>query len=486
VNNLIRPLSIHEASFPVYGDLCPGGGNIVASLQLKGRLTVDECHQALRSLMIQKACLRVGIQWLKKGNDHNLKAGYYFVELPEPTIELSNSQSSSEQYDQAVSSQSERLLNQPFQEGQLLWRVHLLSDSLLNRHTLFFCINHGISDGASVTFLLRDWIQQINREGLEMDSPSLSKQPLANPLWSSMPKSIAGPLGAFSCLSMLPAFIKGQKLADLGLNFESGFNAPISEHRCMATYRRLHSAQARRVLSLAKEEGKSVHGLIASGLIHPLLQRVRDSQSPLNDQSTFQFPFVSSVNMRDKALQNTDELGVIDIQSLGCLSSGVVSMIQVKKDEFQSENFHSNPWVQADQVNQGIETAFNKNEHWKVLRFYQLVGLNGLKRMFLDASEKPLATPISFANLGKVQFGEGETDKLQVSAFEVYAAFHASGAGVNVTANTLNGELTLCFSCPAPSMDRTDLEKYADEAIQLLEQWTEAPEANESQPRMLG
>ena len=89
----------------------------------------------------------------------------------------------------------------------------------------------------------------------------------------------------------------------------------------------------------------------------------------------------------------------------------------------------------------------------------------------MDASEKPLATPLSLANLGLVNFKQNGSEPLTVKGYEVYAAFHASGAGVNVTANTVNGALTLCFTCPSPAMSQARLDDYAQKVLQTLELW---------------
>ena len=123
--------------------------------------------------------------------------------------------------------------------------------------------------------------------------------------------------------------------------------------------------------------------------------------------------------------------------------------------------------------------ALQQDQHWKVLRIYQLAGLKGLKKMFIDGSEKPLATPISFANLGRVKFdfyinraAIANHEALKVTGYQAYAAFHASGAGVNIVASSLNSELTLCLTCPDPIISEQTLDKYADDVIELLQQWS--------------
>lgn len=468
MHNVLRPLSIHEASFPIYAQLSPGAGNIVACLRVQGALSKDRCEQALRQLMLKEACLQVAHKCLSKDALSDKKSGYFFVQLDDALPIFSISESHGEQFESNVAVRCHTLLNHPFNDGQLLWRSHLLSDYENDQHAFFICINHCISDGASVTSMLTQWLKYINSEKIESYSPK-ELQPLAESLWSSMPSKIAGFLGGIKSLSMLPAFIKGQKLADKGLNFESGCNVPASEHRCISTFKTLSPKRCEQLVASCKQLNKSMHGLISSGLIHQLLLQCQEDNRLKGFTDRFEFPFVSSVNMRSK-LDAVNHGLVGEETVLGCLSSGVVSMVTVDLDEI-GKSYHKTPWQIGDQVTRGIKSAFKKNQHWKVLRFYKVVGTKGLKKMFMDASEKPLATPLSLANLGLVNFKQNGSEPLTVKGYEVYAAFHASGAGVNVTANTVNGALTLCFTCPSPAMSQARLDDYAQKVIQTLDLW---------------
>lgn len=466
MHKIVRSLSIHEASFPVYAQLTPGGGNIVACLRVSGLLTAEICEQALQQLMLKEEGLQVSSQWIKKDELSGQKPGYFFVKLEDSSPVFSVSTAHEDDYESSVTSRCDALLNQPFIEGHLLWRSHLLSDHENDRHALFICINHCISDGASVTSMLSEWLQQINGENTKCIQPK-KIQPLAESLWSNMPNKIAGFLGAMKSFDMLPAFIKGQKLADKGLNFESGCNVPASEHRCLSTFRTLTIESSKNLVANSKHLNKSIHGLISASLIQQLLLQCQQKNGLKGIKDRFEIPFVSSVDMRSKV--ETDKQGLAtDEIALGCLSSGVVSMVSVDRDKI-GQSYHDNPWQIGDQVAKGITSAFKQNQHWKVLRFYKVVGLKGLKKMFMDASEKPLATPLSLANLGVVNFKQCSRGRLTVKGYEVYAAFHASGAGVNVTANTLNDALTLCFTCPSPAMNRDSLEHYADDVVRLLD-----------------
>lgn len=471
MHKILRPLSIHEASFPVYGQLSPGGGNIVSCLHVHGPLTAEACEQSLQHLMSTQQGLQVGVQWFKKNEIPWKKPGYAFVQLNDAMPSFSVSKIEEESYNVKVAERCHALLNQPFEDGHLLWRAHLLSDHKNNNHTLFICINHCISDGASVTTMLTQWLAHMHRDR-KHNLKATALKGLAEPLWASMPKKMAHFLGAFKSLDVLPVFIKGQKLADHGLNFESGCNVPAQEHRCLCTHRTLTKAHSQQLISHSKQLNKRVHGLISASLIQALLAQCEQDNRLQGLKKRFEIPFVSSVDMRNK-LEPHQQRAVSDETALGCLSSGVVSKVKVDLDKIP-QSYDQNPWQLGDQVSQGIVSAFKQHQHWKVLRFYQVVGLKGLKKMFMDASEKPLATPLSLANLGSVNFKQNGSEPLTVKGYEVYAAFHASGAGVNVTANTVNGALTLCFTCPSPAMSQLHLEAYAQKVLQTLEQWSDS------------
>lgn len=461
---VVRPLSIHEASFPIYAELCPGGGNVLAVLELKGQLSYQQAQASLLKLMKKEPCLFSAITWLEENQDDQLSpAGYYFIDISQSEIDLPFKHfnvDTSEEFQNEVESLKRQNLNQGFNQGQLLWRAQLVSWQ--DCHTLIFCINHSISDGSSLFQLMKYWLSHL--ENNNTHTSAINTLPPA--LWHSMPKKIAGFTGSIRSLGTLKAFIKGQNLADKGFHFDSQTNVPISEHRCLVLHKKLNKELSRDITAFAKSHKKSLHGLIASALIQTLLNDCRQGGRLKNIPKHFSFPFVSTVDVRNKLADP------IPAHTLGCFSSGVTSQISIDQDRISSSSERSyqlNPWSLAEQVTNGVKAAIKQEQHWKVLRIYQLAGLKGLKKMFLDSSEKPLATPISFANLGRIDL---LSKNFQLTGYQAYAAFHASGAGISVVASQLNDQLTLCLTGPSPALTHSSLEGYADAVINQLYCWS--------------
>ena len=493
--SIVRELSIHEASFPVYGELSPGGGNIVVCLQLQGQLSQDQATDGFQQLMQAEASLQVASQWLERDARKGRREGYYFIKPNNPILPFSadifegnTSDCSNEDNHKADNDFSEnvsyirtKLLNQPFKVGSLLWRAHLVSEkSSVNKpqkHCVYLCINHSVSDGISVYHLMKRWLLALHPS----TNISATFNEFSLPLWHYMPKRISGFLGAFRSLSIIPTFMKAQNLANNGLNFKADCNAPIAEHRCRSTYRILDKPFFSRLLKLSRCNKKSVHGLISSALLQIFLTDNKNQGKLKNIPDKFNFPFLTTVNARDKIQGKHNKPLNIDDAIAGCLSSGVTSTVKINKKLIDVE-YRESPWQLGDQIANGIAIALKKNQHWKVLRIYKLIGLKGLKKFLINGSEKPLATPISFANLGPVKFdfyiNRAETNNneiLTVKGYQAYAAFHASGAGINAVVNTLNGELTLCLTCPDPIISQQTLDRYADDVIDLLKDWSLLP-----------
>jgi hypothetical protein len=486
MSTIIRELSIHEASFPVYGELAPGGGNIVVCLQLQGQLSQDQAEQGFQKLMQAEASLQVASLWLEADPAENRKAGYFFIQPDSPALPFSadiiesdnDENKTADEFESSVSRIRTQLLNQPFQAGSLLWRAHLVSgqveENTAQQHCVFLCINHSVSDGTSVYHLMKRWLLALNTA----TNISATANKFSLPLWHYMPKNISGFLGAFRSLSVLSTFIKAQKLADNGLSFQAECNVPIAEHRCRSTHRTLDQTSFTALLKLTKTHNKSIHGLISAALLQVLLKDCKSQGQLKNIPKTFSLPFVTTVNGRDKIQGSNNKHATIDDAVAGCLSSGVTSMVEVNQD-FIDADYRLSPWHLGQQVANGVTTALEQDQHWKVLRIYKLAGLKGLKKMFIDGSEKPLATPISFANLGPVKFDfyvnratRTDNQTLKVKGYQAYAAFHASGAGVNAVTSSLNGELTLCLTCPDPVISQQTLDCYADDVIKLLQHWS--------------
>ena len=455
MNIIQRALSIHEASFPVYAELSPGGGNIVACLRFQGDLSYQQALDGFSKLMSVEPSLRVGIEWL---HPEGLPENYYAIETESKGVPFEQLMlAEGDDLGESVAKTRASLLNQPFQRGHLLWRARLISSDL--EHCLVFSINHSLSDGSSVHYLLNRWLEVMDGSRL-LDAYDGA---IAPSLWSYMPKKISGFFGVFRSLGLLSTFVKAQKLADQGLTFNVDSNVPAAEHRCRATYRTLNQTYFSRLLSQVKQQNKSIHGLIGAATVSGFLAECekRGSLSKLNNH--FAMPFVTTVNVRDKIdppLSNN---------VAGSFSSGVTGMVDIDTQHI-NRDYQDDPWVLADQIASGVTRALEEDQHWKVLRIYQLAGFKGLKKMFLDSSEKSLATPISFANLGRVDFN---SESLTITGYEIYAAFHVSGAGMNITANTSNGGLTLCFTCPAPAVSQKTMNDYADKVLMLLQKWGE-------------
>jgi len=460
MENIMRPLSVHEASFPVYAELSPGGGNIVVCLRLQGELSPELAEEGLKKLMKAEVSLRAACRWLHPEGEPE---DYYFVkagesELPFESIVLEGN-SEDDDFEAAIAKVRSTLLNQPFQAGKLLWRARLVSSA--QQHCLVFCINHCVSDGTSVYYFMNRWLEALNKDA----HLAATRDELELPLWHYMPQKISGFLGAFRSLGILSTFMKAQKLADQGLSFKVNVNVPIMEHRCRSTFRTLDQKSFTGLLKLVKDNGKSIHGLMSAAMLNALLLDCQKSGRLEKTKRVFSIPFVTTVNVRNKISPPVDD------SVAGCLSSGVTSMVRVDKARIEN-NYQQSPWDFGDQVASGVTDALDQNQHWKVLRIYKLAGLKGLKKMFIDSSEKPLATPLSFANLGRVTFGGvAKSEALSVTGYEVYAAFHASGAGVNIVASSLNGALTICFTCPDPVVSQETLNEYADAVVKQLKQW---------------
>jgi hypothetical protein len=487
MSTIIRELSIHEASFPVYGELVPGGGNIVVCLRLQGLLSQDTAQQGFQKLMQAEASLQVASKWFAASTENIDKAGYYFIQPDSPALPFTTEMieaddedidKTTHSFEATVNRVRTQLLNQPFQAGSLLWRAHLVSgkieENTAQQHCVFLCINHSVSDGTSVYHLMKRWLLALNSS----TQISATANKFSLPLWHYMPKKISGFLGAFRSLGILSTFIKAQKLADNGLSFKAECNVPIAEHRCRSTHRLLDKASFTALLKLSKNKNKSIHGLMSAALIQILIADCKKQGQLKNLPKTFSLPFVTTVNARDKIQGANQEYAKIDDAVAGCLSSGVTSMVEVDQD-FIDTDYRQSPWLLGQQVANGVTSALQQDQHWKVLRIYKLAGLKGLKKMFIDSSEKPLATPISFANLGPVNFdfyinraAMQDHEVLTVKGYQAYAAFHASGSGINTVASSLNGELTLCLTCPDPVISQQTLDRYADDVVNLLKNWS--------------
>lgn len=446
---ILRPLSVHEASFPIYAELSPGGGNIVSVATVAAALDADAVRAAIARVHPRHALLAAGYRWLEvEGED----VGYVFTPAPEagPALEVIAVASAEAMPAQAAAVRT-RLLNHRFLPGHLLYRAVLLTGPAQSQ--LLLCISHAIADGASATALLKQWLAAVAQPDLELGAPL----PLPAPLWAQMPKRIASAVGAFRALGVLFDFIKMQKAADRGLAFATDAAAPYAEHRSRSTKRRLAPEPFAAVRAAVKTRDSSLHGVIGSAFLRAFLADCEARKALSGFDDAVSVPLVTTVDVRRYLAEP------VSADTPCCLSSGVTSTVQVSRRELAQGAELA--WGLARQIADGVQAALAAEQHWQVLRIYQLAGFKGLRKMFIDSAAKPMATPVSLANLGAVDL---DVPGLAVTEYEIYAAFHVSGAGMNVTVNSCDGGLTLCFTCPAPLVSQASLDRYADAVLAAL------------------
>lgn len=458
---VLRKMSVHEASFPVYAELSPGGGNVVSCLELEGILTAEAAIAALQQLQKRHAMLRAGylnlasLNGTTKGNTPD----YNFVEVPDAGIPFAQEDHDNpDAFEKQAEEVCHALLNHHYRHGELLSRVVLLSctASHPHRHRLYFCVSHSICDGAAIVQLLDEWQRLVDGVVLETVAD------IPRSLLDRMPPAIERFTGAFKSLGTLLSFVTLQKQADKGLSFAFDVHAPASEHRCIAVSRTLDQEDFSALQSQVKAQNNSLHGAFAAALVAAFtdyLKTNRDVNSLQNGSHILSIPVVTTVNMRDKTSPP------LASDTVACLSSGITSVTQVPMSALQ--NSSAFPYADMSrQVSTGVKQALDADQHWKVLRIYKIAGLKGLRKMFADASQKSLSTPLSLANLGRVKFAN--STQRDVKKIEVYAAFHAMGPSMNIVINSLNDQLTLCFTCPFPVCSRATLNTFADASIRHL------------------
>lgn len=455
---ILRPLSVHEASFPIYAELSPGGGNIVSVVTVAAALDAEAVRTAIARVHSRHALLSAGYRWLgEEGED----VGYVFTPAPEagPEVEVIAVGTDAAVVAQAAVVRT-RLLNHHFLPGHLLYRAAVISGP--SQSQVLLCISHAIADGASATALLKQWLQALVQPQAELGLP----QPLPAPLWAQMPRRIAGALGAFRALGVLFDFLKMQKAADRGLAFATDAQAPYTEHRSLSTKRRLSPDAFAALRAAVKSRESSMHGVIGSAFLRAFLADCEARQALRGFGDSISVPLVTTVDVRRYLAEP------VGADTPCCLSSGITSSVQLsRRDLAQGAEL---AWTLARQIADGVQTALAAEQHWKVLRIYQLAGFKGLRKMFIDSAAKPMATPVSLANLGAVEI---QVPSLAVTEYEIYAAFHVSGAGMNVTVNSCHDGLTLCFTCPTPLLSPASLDRYADAVVAALTDVVGAPSA---------
>lgn len=454
---ILRKMSVHEASFPVYAKLSPGGGNIVSCLELEGELSATTAQTALQLLQKRHVMLRAGYRNLAPTGT---SPDYQFVapagaSIPFMQVDLDSIEAFEQQGDQVCHA----LLNHHYLHGELLSRAALLSctASHPHRHRFYFCVSHAVCDGSAIVQLLDEW--QRLADGVVLETTT----GIPLPLWDSMPPAIERFTGAFKSLGTLLDFVKLQKQADKGLSFAFDVQAPAAERRCLAVSRTLDQETFAALQAQVKAQHGSLHGVLAAALVAAFtdyLKTCRDIDALQDGSNMLSIPVVTTVNMRDKTSPP------LASDTVACLSSGITSTTKVPISALPEGNTF--PYADlARQVSAGVKAALEADQHWKVLRIYKIAGLNGLRKMFADASQKPLSTPLSLANLGRLTF-PAQTQR-RVRKIEIYAAFHAMGPSMNIAINSFNEQLTLCITCPYPVCSRATLNTFADASIRHLQ-----------------
>lgn len=454
--SVLRKMSVHEASFPVYAELSPGGGNVVSCLELEGELSATTAQTALLHLQQRHVMLQAGYSNLAPTGT---SPDYHFVVTPGEGIPFMKiNVDNNETFDQQGDKIFHDLLNHHYLHGKLLSRAALLSCTTTqpHRHRFYFCVSHAVCDGSAVVQLLDEWLRLANGVVLETTTS------IPNPLWDHMPPAIKRPTGALKSLGTLLEFIKLQKQADKGLSFDFDVQAPAAERRCIAASRTLDKETFSALQKQIKAQSGSLHGAMAAALVAAFTDylKTRRNTDALQDGSNMlSIPVVTTVNMRDKTSPP------LAGDTVACLSSGITSTTKVPTSVLKNGN--TLPYADlARQVSSGVKAALKADQHWKVLRIYKIAGLNGLRKMFADASQKPLSTPISLANLGRISLSNDT--KLRVHKVDIYAAFHAMGPSMNIAINSFNDQLTLCITCPYPVCSRATLNTFADASIRHL------------------
>lgn len=444
----IRPLSIHEASFPVYAQFSPGAGNIVSLLSLNGTLTSEAFVKAVNVVVSSNEALRA--MYVGVADDKSNAAFQWMLSVRNPRIELISLENG-EDIEVVAHACMERLMNEPFVAEEPLCRFLLLSG--VDKHRMFACVNHAALDGSSIIGLLRRLVEHL----VNPDAPSQPCMPFQPALWDYMPDPIRKPLGIFSCLSVFAMLIQLQKQADKGIAFSVESPAPASEHRCMVVRRELNVEQSLGLVTLSKQERVSVHGLLGAAVARAFMDHLRteNGESFPFGVEAIKIPLVSTMDLRRRTAPRIED------NVLGCFSSGATHRVHCStRATFMRPKDYA---LLGAEVDRTLGQEIEREQHWKLLRIYKTLGLGGMKKIFRDAAEKPMSMPLSLANVGRLQFPSSGT--LKVMRFEGAPAFHANGPSVNVQSYMVNDQLTLSYTAASPQMSRATLEYFADRVV---------------------
>lgn len=449
--SMIRPLSIHEASFPIFAKCSPGAGNIVSVLTIEGQVTHEAYTSAVTKVVSENDVLRAtfqeallpngqrGFQWVFSDRPPRMEV---IVISPEQDIEAS------------AHYHMESLMNEPFSDAEPLSRFLLIQGDGISK--LFACVSHASIDGSSIIGVLRRIVQEL-AQPLNDHQPSA---PFPPSLWTFMPDKFARAFGIFRCLNILALLIRLQKQADSGVYFSVETPAPAAEHRCIISRRQLSQTQSLALIALAKRSNVSVHGLLGAAALQAFVDHLRQEKGEAfcEKNASTKIPLVSTMDLR----RRTDP--VLQDQLLGCLSSGATHTV---KCDWNKKNMLAADYIEiAARVDTTLNSEIAKQQHWKLLRIYQTLGLAGMKKIFRDSAEKPMSMPISLANVGRLKFPSSSS--IHVARFEGAPAFHANGPSINVQSYMTNDQMTLSFSGALPQMSRSTLESFGDGVYQHL------------------
>ena len=464
-DNKIRPMSIHEASFPVYASRAPGAANLTASIELQAKIEPVHVETALDKLYARHPLLRVGY---KDINEYGSIADYWFISPEGGSIPVDYRTVATEnEFHEAVDKAHHELYHHNFLHGELLSRaIFIKVDSEQSKLCMFlYCISHAVADGTSIITIMQEWVKLVDQQIGSTHFDELEDVlPLNPPLWDSMPPVLEGTLGILGCLGVLLKMVGGQRQADKGLGFAVEVPAPSEEHRLISRSATIPEEQFELFRKKVKEKDCSLHGAIAAAYYFAFvdyLSRNETSRQQLLKKKPG-LPVTTTVDVR-RTFNPPIGAGIVSCHSSAITSEVFINYNYLAAGQDPPASYY---WDVANQISKGLIKELMSGQHWKILRTYKLAGIKGLTSMLVNSAEKPLATPLCYVNMGKVEFHESEA--LTVSSFALNASFTATGPGMNVGALCFKNKLTLGASCTYPMALPSTLHQFIDDAVKHL------------------
>lgn len=442
--SMIRPLSIHEASFPIFASLSPGAGNVVSIMVLKSRIDHAVLQQAIKNLQDAYPLLRMSYK-----SDTGSATGYVWSDGTGDVPVKCTSVGNLDDFDEAVTKCAESRLNYPLIEGTL--QAIFDHVSCHEKSAIIFCASHAALDGSSFYTINKNLLRILNECNVEKTS---SPPPS---LWESMPEGIKSKTGFLKTIPLLATLAKLQSHTNKGNFFKVEAPAPATEHRSIWEKREINSDQLKRIFFTTKKNGISVHGVVGAATLLAL-QAHLDPENRCSLIGGKSLPLVTTMDLRRRLKPQLDK------NTVGCLSSGVTHLVNIPKHA-PYNNTRSIIEI-AKSVESSLAAEIHNYQHWKILRLYQVLGLKGMKKAFKSAAENSMSTPITLANFGKLDFDIG--DHIEVERIDIIPAFHCTGPAINVIANTIENSLFLSFCAATPQMSRNTLSAYANLVTDVL------------------